>query len=98
MLLVESRNQILSIYDVASRTRLGDPIVTDAPFDGAKGTLRPDGEAVAINSGDGFTIWDLDPDHLAAAACKLAGRNLTRAEWDTYIGPEQYRTTCPDYG
>ena len=33
--------------------------------------------AVAIGGGDGIAIWDFDPDHLAAAACRLAGRNLT---------------------
>ncbi len=98
LLLVGSRNQILAIYDVATRTRLGDPIATEAPFDGPKGELRPDGKAVAINRGDGFRIWDLDPDHLAEAACRLAGRNLTGAEWATYLGSQApYRDTCPTW-
>jgi DNA-binding SARP family transcriptional activator/WD40 repeat protein len=98
LLMVGSRNQLLSIYDVATRTRLGDPIGTDGPFDGPKGALRPDGRAVAVNHGDEFTIWDLDPDHLAAAACRLAGRNLTPTEWQTYLGhPEEYRATCPEF-
>ena len=99
LLMVGSRNQLLSIYDVATRTRLGDPIATDGPFDGPKGALRPDGRAVAVNHGDEFTIWDLDADHLAAAACRLAGRNLTPTEWQTYLGrPDEYRATCPEFG
>lgn len=98
LLLVGSRNQLLTIYDVASRTRLGDPIVTDGPFDGPKGALRPDGRALAVNLGGEFTIWDIDADHLAATACRLAGRNLTPAEWQTYLGPlEQRRATCPEF-
>ena len=98
LLVVGSRNQILSIYDVATRTRLGDPIVTDAPFDGPKGELRPDGNAVAINGRAGLTVWNLEPDRLADAACRLAGRNLTPAEWNAYLGNlGAYRTTCPDY-
>jgi hypothetical protein len=81
----------VSIYDTASRTRLGDPIPWSA---GA--SLRPDGAAVAVGTGDGVAIWDLNPQHLAAAACRLAGRNLTRAEWDTYLAAlGQYRRTCP---
>jgi hypothetical protein len=96
-LMVGSRNQLLSIYNVATRTRLGDPIETDGPFDGPKGVLRPDGRAVAVNHGDEFTIWDLDADHLAAAACRLAGRNLTSSEWQTYLGRDEYRATCPEY-
>jgi hypothetical protein len=31
------------------------------------------------------------------AACRVAGRNLTREEWATNIGTlAPYRTTCPD--
>jgi hypothetical protein len=67
------------------------------PFDGPKGALRPDGRAVAVNHGDEFTIWDLDADHLAAAACRLAGRNLTPTEWQTYLVRDEYRFTCPAY-
>jgi DNA-binding SARP family transcriptional activator/class 3 adenylate cyclase/WD40 repeat protein len=99
LLLVGSPNQNLSIYDVATRTRLGDPIDTGRPL--VKGTagpvLRPDGNAVAVNGRDGLTIWNIEPDHLAAAACDLAGRNLTRSEWHAYLGDlGAYRATCPD--
>jgi hypothetical protein len=44
---------------------------------------------------DGVNVWDIDPEHLRAAACVLAGRNLTRTEWDTYVGAlGPYRKTC----
>jgi hypothetical protein len=100
LLLVGSPNQNLSIYDVATRTRLGDPIDTGRPL--IKGTagpvLRPDGNAVAVNGRDGLAIWNIEPDHLAAAACDLAGRSLTRSEWDAYLDDlGAYRTTCPDH-
>jgi hypothetical protein len=96
ILVAISWNQTLSIYDVATRTRLGDPIVDDVPF--FVGSLRPDGKAVATNARDGVAIWDIDPEHLADAACQFAGRNLTPSEWDTYLGdPGDYRTTCPNY-
>jgi hypothetical protein len=63
------------------------------------GSLRPDGRAVAVSVPTGVAVWDLDPDHLATAACRMAGRNLTATEWSTYlgdIGPR--RPTGPDYG
>jgi DNA-binding SARP family transcriptional activator/WD40 repeat protein/energy-coupling factor transporter ATP-binding protein EcfA2 len=97
-LLAGSLNQTVSIYDIATRTRLGDPITTDLPLTGGNGgpALRPDGNAVAVNGLGGLAIWDLDPEHLATAACGVAGRNLTRAEWDTYLGDlGEYRSTCP---
>jgi DNA-binding SARP family transcriptional activator/outer membrane protein assembly factor BamB len=100
LLFVGSANQTVSIYDVATRTRLGDPIDTGRiVVDGFGGpVLRPDGNAFAVNGRDGLAIWNIEPDHLAEAACRFAGRNLTRAEWDAFlsdVGP--YRATCPEY-
>ena len=59
--------------------------------------LRLDGLELAIGGSPdaGMQIWDLDPDHWIDAACCLAGRNLTREEWDTNIGIlGEYRPTC----
>ena len=71
---------------VATRTRIGDPLPLDVTIGGGS-SLRPDGMAVAIGggSGNGVAIWDLNPHHLAAA-CRLAGRNLTHTEWDSLLG------------
>jgi WD40 repeat protein len=93
-LMALSKDRSVSLYDSATRTRLGDPIPSKVPRRGA--SLRPDGDAVAVGDGNGIAIWDLNAQHLAAAACRLAGRNLTPAEWDTYLaalGP--LRPTCP---
>ena len=82
---------------MTSRIRLGDAITSESPR--LQGFLRPDGKALAVNIGPGVAIWRLDPGHLVPAACRLAGRNLTRAEWQTYVGTVQsYRPTCPDLG
>jgi hypothetical protein len=101
LLLVGSANQTISIYDVATRRQLGDPIETGREIERGSGyvgpSLRPDGKAVAVNGRDGLAIWNIEPDRLADAACQIAGRNLTRAEWDTYLGNlGTYRATCPD--
>jgi hypothetical protein len=61
------------------------------------GFVRPDGRAVAVTDRNGVAVWDLAPDRLADAACQLAGRNLTRTEWDSYVGGlGEYRATCPE--
>ncbi len=87
----------MSIYDVATGTRISDPITHDAPL--VYGAfLRHDGDAIAVTDRTGVAIWDLDPAHLRDAVCRLAGRNLTNREWDTYLadlGPQ--RPTCPQY-
>ena len=96
VMLAASNDQTVSVYDVATRTRIGDPLPTNSPQIN-KGTLRPDGRAMALNEAGGVAVWDIDPAHLARAACRLAGRNLTRAEWEPYLGDlGDYHRTCPD--
>ena len=40
-------------------------------------------------------VWDVDPDHWDAMACRIAGRNLTGAEWNQYLPGRHYQKTCP---
>jgi WD40 repeat protein len=44
----------------------------------------------------GIEIWDVDPQRWVDAACRFAGRNLTEAEWRTYVSDTPPRATCPD--
>jgi hypothetical protein len=96
-MLLTAPDQTVQVYDMASRTRIGEAIPAAAPEGVVQGWLRPDGAAVAVNGPFGVLEWTLDPEALAAAACELAGRNLTRAEWATYLPDQPYRRTCPDY-
>ena len=76
-----------------SRTQLGDPIALGLRFAGA--ALRPDGLEAAVATDHGIAVWDLDPEHWVQGACAIAGRNLTQAEWDQYVGDlAPYRSTC----
>ena len=87
----------VTLYDVAEGVRLGTPLII---ADNASNliALSADGRRLAIPSSDGVQIWDLEPKHWVDAACQVAGRNLTREEWDTHIGDlAAYRATCPDF-
>jgi DNA-binding SARP family transcriptional activator len=95
-LLVTADDGSVQLYDTRSWTRLG-VIPSDAPTGVAEGWLRPDGDALVVNGEFGVVEWSLDPERLAAAACELAGRNMTRTEWATYMAGERYRRTCPAY-
>ena len=89
----------VSLYDVATATRIGDPIVLPSVLT-SWAALTPDGHEMTTTypEGGAVTIWDLDPEHWVTAACAIAGRNLTREEWTTYIGDlGSYRATCPQY-
>jgi WD40 repeat protein len=55
-----------------------------------------DGHTVLIGSLDnGAYSWDTRPAAWIAFACRVAGRNLTKAEWRSAFGDEPYRATCP---
>lgn len=63
-----------------------------AGFDPGSTTLASIGDDGAV------LLWDVDVDSWRARACRLAKRNLTRSEWDRYVGAgTAYRRTCPAY-
>ena len=39
-------------------------------------------------------LWNADPRTWAMLACRIAGRNLTRAEWRRYLAGRPYQRTC----
>ena len=41
--------------------------------------------------------WDPRPDTGEAFACKVAGHNLTQAEWADLFPKQPYRVTCPEF-
>jgi WD40 repeat protein len=90
----------LTLWDTASRQRIGDAIVAHAPSPqistGVTGVAFVPHEPVLLTvGGDGALVrWELDPGTWAEHACEAAGRNLTRDEWDQYVGDEPYRETC----
>jgi hypothetical protein len=96
LLLAKGSDNMMALYDVGTRQRVADSIaVGDGDVD-----LRADGREIAVAQAQppGITLWAIDPDTMAAAACVLAGRNLTSSEWDTYMGDlETYRATCPKH-
>ncbi len=44
---------------------------------------------------DGLYSWDTSTAHLVDFACRLAGRDLTEAEWLQYFGARPWQPTCP---
>ncbi len=51
----------------------------------------------SLGQGGAFRRWSLNPAVVRDVACRWAGRNLTRQEWQQYLGDEPYRRTCPDF-
>jgi WD40 repeat protein len=60
--------------------------------------ISPDGKYVVSGDSHGqINLWLWRPDDLIADACSRLSRNLTRAEWSTYIGDMlPYQAVCPN--
>jgi WD40 repeat protein len=81
------------LWDVAARRLIGAPL--PAADTGGWGTFFPDGKHViaTFNSGVG-AIWNVDPAAWGSRACQVAHRDLTRAEWNTYLSGRPSRKVC----
>lgn len=92
------------LWDVITHQPLGSPLIGhgDAILSVA---LSADSKTL-ISGGDDNTVrvWSMTfrPlirshfDSWKERACRIANRNLTRAEWQYFMAGEPYRATCPD--
>ena len=93
----------LDLWETATLRHVGEPlIVPDAQANnvtvGESELASGDGTRILTGSNDGVAaVWDFDPHRWESTACRLAGRNLTRSEWDQYLPGRTYRATCPQW-
>jgi WD40 repeat protein len=90
--VVSSFDHTVSVWDVQSRTRLGDVF---GPYQGKVPTVQfePDGRLL-INIASNAIEWPMDVGSWERFACQVAGRNLTRAEWREALPTRSYRRAC----
>jgi WD40 repeat protein len=99
----------ITLWDMALRVSIGSLLLDRAnalppplPFVGAEHTVTslafsPDGTRLAAGRAAGpILLWETRPASWQAAACAMANRNLTPAEWLQFLGQEPYRPLCPD--
>ncbi len=93
LLLLQGAKGSTALYDTATGIKLGTDIATDSPF-WEPAHLSPDGRTLATNASDGILLWNLDPESFTDAACRMAGRDLTAAEWRRYVGDSPQVKLC----
>ena len=82
--------RINAVWKSAPAPPKASPQIAAAPY-------TKKGEAAPIVSNSAGQTWVV-PVTLGAweaAACRVAGRNLTRTEWDEFLPGRPYRRFCP---
>jgi WD40 repeat protein len=83
----------LRLWDVASGKLIGAPL--PGAETGGWGTFFPNGKRVIAVFGSGTgVIWNVDPATWKTMACRVAGRELTRAEWKNFLPERGHRSVC----
>jgi class 3 adenylate cyclase/WD40 repeat protein/energy-coupling factor transporter ATP-binding protein EcfA2 len=97
LIAVNGADRSAALFDVATGVRLGTPLeIPEGSLNDA--LLAPSGSSFALSGEKGVLLWDLEPSRWVDAACRVAGRNLTRAEWETNIGDlAPFGATCPEF-
>jgi WD40 repeat protein len=98
----DGRYLITTSYDATARQwdmRAADPsasaIVLSDTSSVTSAAWSPDGRTLATgNLGSSVRLWSLDLPTLIDVACRAAGRNLTRDEWQQFFEQADYRSTC----
>ena len=89
-----SETGAVQLWDIPSGQALGAPL-PGVPSSGVIPAFTPDGATlVAIYASGRAYLWDIRPASLGRHACRVAGRRLTRAEWDEFLPGREYAPAC----
>jgi WD40 repeat protein len=84
----------LRLFDIPTREPLAAPLPA-VPNRPAVPVFAPGGtQLLAISNGGRGYRWDLRPAEWMRRACTVAGRTLTRAEWDEVLPGREYDPAC----
>ena len=89
-----SETGAVQLWDIPTGQSLGAPL-PGVPSHAVTPAFTPDGgHLVAVYDTGGAYLWDIRPASLAKQACDVAGRRLTRAEWEAFLPGRGYDPAC----
>lgn len=97
-LVTGSEDKTARLWDLSAKDPASSAIVLRGHKDPLTAlVISPDSGWLVTVSWDGTArLWDLRLDRLVDLACRTAGRNLTKAEWEQYLGSQPYQRTCSE--
>ena len=94
LLAITARDGTTQLWDVPSRRALGDPLPT-VQGDGVRTVFVGGGRSlVTLDRTGRGSVWDVRPQSWARRACAVAGRTLTRPEWQDALPDRPYAPAC----
>ena len=82
------------VWDTATLQQDGATFQSD-PSQWGTARFSPDGSHLIVAYGDGTGyVWPTSVSAWTAHACTVAGRNLTREEWQRYVPHRTYAPVC----
>jgi hypothetical protein len=85
------------LWDAASEKQLGTLSTGGAQFKPAFAAFDPTGSTstlVTAVTGGPVLLWAVDPTSWPRRACALAGRRLTKQEWQDFLPGRPYKPSC----
>lgn len=90
-----STDDTVRLWDLRTHRQIGDPM-TGNTNDVHVIAYARDGRTVVTAGGSTARLWNVAlPANPVATACAIAGRSLTRAEWERYAPGEPFQPACP---
>jgi DNA-binding SARP family transcriptional activator/WD40 repeat protein len=93
-LATSSADGTVQLWDVASRRSIGAPLVVERDVFVASVLSRDGSYLYALPTGTEGTRLTLAPRLWRDLACAIAGRELTRREWEEVLPDRPYREVC----
>ncbi len=94
LLAITARDGTTQLWDVPSRHALGDPLPT-VQGAGVRTVFVDGGRSlVTLDRTGRGSVWDVRPQSWALRACAVAGRTLTRPEWQDALPDRPYTPEC----
>lgn len=92
-LMTTSTDGKIRLWNLTTEKLIGTPL----PGSNARGqgTFFPNGKRlIAVFPSGAGVIWNVDPASWNARACKVAGHNLSRTEWRSFLPNVPYHKVC----
>ncbi len=86
----------IRLWEVERRLRLGEPLKGHTSPVKSLAFSPDESKLYSADAGGAVGVWPVSLELWKTQACRLAHRNLTPAEWQTYIEGRTYQKTCPD--